>query len=74
MTTPAQKAKLTRRHKSELMTLFLRNYESITRKRITIDLIRSPEWREMQARFIELFIPLYAEKGKPHDTQSKVGS
>jgi hypothetical protein len=57
------KAKITIRQKSELMTDFLKEYEKITKKRITVDEIHSPEYVAMRDAFIKLFMPLITEKG-----------
>ena len=61
MTTPATE---TRKHKSLLMTMFLLDFEKVTGQRVTIDLIRSPEWKVMRDAFVKIFLPLLQEKGK----------
>ena len=60
MTTPATQ---TRKHKSFLMTMFLLDFEKVTGQRVTIELIRSPEWKAMRDAFVKLFLPLMQEKG-----------
>ena len=61
MTTPATE---TRKKKSFLMTLFLLDFEKVTGQRVTIELIRSPEWKAARAAFVNIFLPLMQEKGK----------
>jgi hypothetical protein len=55
-------ATLTRKRKSLLMTQFLLDYQKFTNRRVTVELIRSDEWKQMQAKYIEIFLPLLAEK------------
>lgn len=57
------KRKTTIKIKPILMTQFLLDWEKLTGRRVTPDLIRSPMWKEMQRKYIELFMPLMAEKG-----------
>jgi hypothetical protein len=65
-------ATLTRRRKSELMTQFLLDYQKFTKRRVTTDLIRSDEWKKMQAEYIRLFMPLLAEEGKQNDASQSI--
>ena len=63
--TPAQdKRASTIKRKSVLMTQFLLDYEKFSKKRVTPDLIRSPRWKEMQKRYVELFMPLMEGSAK----------
>lgn len=50
---------LTMRRKSYLQTLFLHDWELITRRRLTIEEMRSPEWQALREQFVKLFESLY---------------
>jgi hypothetical protein len=63
-TTPASAGTQTRKQKSFLMTLFLLDFERVTGQRVTVELIRSPQWKAMRAAFVNIFLPLMQEKGK----------
>jgi hypothetical protein len=63
---PAAPATRTRkdtiRRKSLLMTMHLMDYEKVIGRRITIELLRSPEYREHRDKFVSLFMPLLREQ------------
>ncbi len=54
----AIKRKLTMRRKSFLMTQHLLTTERVLRRLPTREELYSPEWKEREKRFIELFMPL----------------
>ena len=55
-----KKRRLTIKNKSRLMAMFLRDWTELTQRRITIELIRSEEWKRMRQAYVDLFLPLLA--------------
>lgn len=53
------KASTTVKRKSILMRMFMLDYEKITApQRITIELIRSAEWKRMRDEYVKLWMPV----------------
>jgi hypothetical protein len=48
----------TRKTKSQLMTMFLLDYEKFTKRRVTVELMRSSEWTAARDQFVKLFMTL----------------
>jgi hypothetical protein len=48
--------------RSALMTQFLLDWEKFTGQRVTPELIRSPLFKDMQKKYINLFAPLLVEQ------------
>jgi hypothetical protein len=59
MTAPAT---LTRKKVSAIFERLALDYEKLTGARLTIDIIHSPKWRELQKAYREIWLPLMAEK------------
>ena len=59
MTAPAT---ITRKKVSAIFERLALDYEKLTGKRLTIDIIHSPAWRELQKSYREIWLPLMAEK------------